>query len=44
MGLEKNWGGMGFRDLVSFNKALLAKQCLRLLKSPNSLMGLRAKY
>lgn len=42
----QNKGGMGFRDLVSFNKALLAKQCWRLVQEPNSLVGsiIKAKY
>jgi hypothetical protein len=46
MGMSKAQGGMGFRDLVSFNKALLAKQCWRLLQSPNSLAAsiIKAKY
>jgi ribonuclease HI len=37
---------MGFRDLICFNKALLAKQCWRLLKSPDSLVAriIKAKY
>lgn len=30
-------GGIGFKDLAVFNKALLAKQCWRLVKNPNSL-------
>lgn len=46
MGLPKDCSGMGFRDLVSFNKALLAKQCWQLMKSPESLIAriLKAKY
>ena len=37
---------MGFRSLSAFNKALLAKQCWRLLKHPDSLVAqlLKAKY
>ena len=41
----KNIGGMGFRDLHSFNLAMLAKQSMRLLSNPDSLCAqvLRAK-
>jgi hypothetical protein len=46
MGLAKSNGGMGFRDLHGFNKALLAKQGWRLVQDPNSLVGriFKAKY
>ncbi|KAH9800659.1 hypothetical protein KPL71_000753 [Citrus sinensis] len=42
----KSRGGMGFRDLTSFNQALVAKQGWRLLRFPNSLMArvMQAKY
>lgn len=43
---EKHEGGMGFRDLSTFNKALVAKQGWRIFTQPNSLMVhvLKAKY
>jgi hypothetical protein len=42
----KQEGGMGFRDLQLFNKALLARQGWRLLQQPHSLIFriLKAKY
>jgi hypothetical protein len=46
MGVSKAKGGMGFRDVEAFNKALLAKQCWRLIQDPSSLAGsiIKAKY
>jgi hypothetical protein len=46
LGLSKNNGGLGFRDLVVFNKALLAKRLWRLLQNPKSLVSkiFKAKY
>ncbi|KAL0290929.1 UNVERIFIED_CONTAM: putative mitochondrial protein [Sesamum calycinum] len=42
----KEEGGLGFRELKTFNRALLAKQGWRLIKKPDSLVSqtLKAKY
>ena len=43
---EKKRGGMGFQEIQSFNRALLAKQIWRIIKNPNLLSNkiLKSKY
>lgn len=46
MGIAKDQGGMSFRDMKSFIKALLAKQLWRILQNLDSLSAkiFKAKY
>jgi hypothetical protein len=46
MGMAKSARGLGFRDLVLFNKAFFAKKGWRIIKEPNSITAsiLKAKY
>lgn len=43
---SKQDGGLGFRNLQTFNDALLGKQCWRIINNEGSLMArtLKAKY
>ena len=44
--LPKKKGGLGFKYLLAFNKAMLAKACWRIITCPNSLSTrlLKSKY
>lgn len=40
MTLGKNLGGLGFRDLIGFNLAMLAKIGWKVLNNPESMLGI----
>lgn len=46
LSVRKDQGGMDFPDITIFNQVMLAKQCWRILRYPNSLLAkvLRGKY
>lgn len=46
MAIEKEKGGLGFRNIQNFNEALLAKQVWRLITKPILMMSkvIKAKY
>jgi hypothetical protein len=46
MEMSKDQGRLGFKDLSTFNKALLAKKLWRIIQNPESLAAkiLKAKY